>query len=65
MVSCVPPQSKPGTGMLSVGFGIGGAWRIGQAVGPLLIGVVFLVMGRATRDKPEDDLESQPMRSAA
>ncbi len=65
MVSCMPPQSVPGTGNLSVGFGVGGAWRIGQAIAPLLIGVIFVVMGRAAKDKTEDDLGSRPLRSAA
>ncbi len=65
IVSCTPPQSEPGTGRLTVGFGIGSTWHIGQAIGPLLIGIVFLAMGRATRNDPEDDLESQTMRSAA
>lgn len=65
MVSCTPPQSEPGTGNLSIGFGIGGIWRIAQAIAPLLIGVIFAVMGRPTDDKTEDDLGSRPLRSAA
>ncbi len=65
MVSCIPPQSQPGTGNLSIGFGVGGNWQIGQAIAPLLIGAVFMALGRLTKDKTEDDLGSRSMRSAA
>ena len=65
MVSCTPPQSEPGTGNLSIGFGIGAAWQVGQAIAPLVIGVVFVALGRATVDQAEGELGSRPMRSAA
>ena len=65
IVSCTPPQSQPGTGNLSLAFGIGATWQVAQAVAPLLIGVIFMALGRTGKKKTEDKLQPQPMRSAA
>ncbi len=43
-VACIPPQAVPGTGSLSIGFGIDSTWRIDQAIAPLLIGVLFTAL---------------------
>lgn len=45
MVSCIPPQITPGTGQLSVGFGIGATWNLSHAIAPLLIGAIFFALG--------------------
>ena len=65
VVSCTPPQIEPGTGRLAIGVGAGSAWQLAQAIGPLLIGVVFVAMGRLVSQRIEDDLGSRPVRSAA
>jgi hypothetical protein len=66
-VSCTPPLSKPGTGNFTIGLGVGAGWRYAQAIAPLLVGVVFVTLGRRRKgtDKPEDDAQPQPLRSAA
>ena len=51
MVSCVPPQSVPGTGRLTIGFGIDSTWRIGQAIAPLMIGAAFMAIGTISRQQ--------------
>lgn len=64
-VSCSPPYSKPGTGNFTIGLGVGAGWQFAQAVAPLLIGVVFVALGRKGTDKTEDDAQPQLLRSAA
>jgi hypothetical protein len=41
------------------------AWQVSQAIAPLLIGVVFMAMGRRTADMTEDGVQPQAMRAAA
>jgi len=65
MVNCSPPLSQPGTGNLTIGFGVGAAWRASQALMPLLIGTLFLILPRRETDPFSGDLEPQPARTAA
>ena len=44
MVACIPPQTDPGTGSLSIGFGLGSTWQFDQAIAPLLIGLIFTTL---------------------
>lgn len=43
-VACVPPQTAPGTGILSIGFGVGSTWHFDQAIAPLMIGLLFTAL---------------------
>lgn len=43
-VACVPPQTVAGTGVLRIGFGLGGAWFFDQAIVPLMIGLLFTAL---------------------
>ena len=71
-VTCTLPQTEPGTGQLSVCFAAGPRfwqsdfWHPSQAVAPLIIGILFTVVGRDTPTNPNQNVaKDEPGRLAA
>ena len=71
-VSCTLPQTEPGTGKFMVCFAASSRfwqsdfWHPSQAVAPLIIGILFTVVGRDTPTDPEQNVaNTEPRRLAA
>ena len=71
-VSCTLPQTEPGTGNLSLCFAASlrfwqsDFWHPSQAVAPLIIGILFTVVGRDTPTDPDQNVaNTEPRRLAA
>ncbi len=71
-VSCTLPQTEPGTGKFMVCFAASPRfwesdfWYPSQAVAPLIIGLLFALVGRSTPKGPNQNAaDAEPMRVAA
>lgn len=64
-IQWAPPVSKPGSGMMSVGFGLPIVRTWFQAIVPLLIGIVYAIKNIPQRKSPVMDNPSVSVRAAA